>query len=306
MRCKIAQKARGRKSYLKNRILVADLPEAERLKRNKKNNMYAIKRVANETQEEKDAKNLNQRERYAKRPPIRRVERTQQTREYRANESPEQHEDRLSRNRAYARKIRANETQEDRDARNLKNREARANLPAEKRIELQDRANERQTITRSKYTKERKKEMALKAGEIQALNYHDETKECFTDRTKAKTAFRAVYRRYQSQAKARNYDFGLNEDEFYTKVKENCEYCGVEPRQISKSGSRTPNFVYNGIDRVDNGIGYTVDNCVPCCKICNNAKRNLTQEEWEEWLDRIGYYRRKKSTERLIQQIKET
>jgi hypothetical protein len=34
----------------------------------------------------------------------------------------------------------------------------------------------------------------------------------------------------------------------------------------------------NGVDRVDSGRGYTVDNCVPCCKFCNLMKRNYTPE----------------------------
>lgn len=31
-------------------------------------------------------------------------------------------------------------------------------------------------------------------------------------------------------------------------------------------------FTYNGIDRVDSDGDYTIDNCVPCCKICNRMK----------------------------------
>jgi 5-methylcytosine-specific restriction endonuclease McrA len=35
-----------------------------------------------------------------------------------------------------------------------------------------------------------------------------------------------------------------------------------------------------GIDRVDNSIGYTPDNCVPCCTQCNRIKLDhLTYEE---------------------------
>lgn len=31
----------------------------------------------------------------------------------------------------------------------------------------------------------------------------------------------------------------------------------------------------NGVDRIDSNKGYTKDNCVPCCKICNQMKSNI-------------------------------
>jgi hypothetical protein len=36
----------------------------------------------------------------------------------------------------------------------------------------------------------------------------------------------------------------------------------------------------SGLDRIDNKIGHTIDNCVPCCKECNIARMdNFTHEE---------------------------
>jgi hypothetical protein len=32
-------------------------------------------------------------------------------------------------------------------------------------------------------------------------------------------------------------------------------------------------FIYNGIDRVDNSIGYEMGNVVTCCVVCNLMKR---------------------------------
>ena len=34
-----------------------------------------------------------------------------------------------------------------------------------------------------------------------------------------------------------------------------------------------------------------IDNCVPCCKICNIAKRNMTLEEFDEWIKRLYNHR---------------
>lgn len=46
-------------------------------------------------------------------------------------------------------------------------------------------------------------------------------------------------------------------------------------------------FIYNGLDRVDNTKSHTKENCVPCCKYCNYAKRNLTIEEFFTLLENI-------------------
>ena len=37
-------------------------------------------------------------------------------------------------------------------------------------------------------------------------------------------------------------------------------------------------FVYNGIDRVDNSKGYTLNNILVCCYDCNTKKGAITKE----------------------------
>lgn len=39
-------------------------------------------------------------------------------------------------------------------------------------------------------------------------------------------------------------------------------------------------LTYNGIDRLDNSKGYTIDNSVACCSKCNIAKGTDTKEEY--------------------------
>jgi len=100
-----------------------------------------------------------------------------------------------------------------------------------------------------------------------------------------------ILHNYQGAAKRRGYDFLLTKEEFYNLIQSNCYYCGAKPSMIHKGTPRimmdTSDFKYNGIDRKDNAQGYTKDNCVPCCKICNTAKASLTSEEWFDWLHRI-------------------
>ena len=39
---------------------------------------------------------------------------------------------------------------------------------------------------------------------------------------------------------------------------------------------KSENITYSGIDRIDSKEGYNINNCVPCCKICNMMKNNLS------------------------------
>ena len=43
----------------------------------------------------------------------------------------------------------------------------------------------------------------------------------------------------------------------------------------------------NGIDRLNNEIGYLESNCVACCKHCNYVKGNLSNEDFESWKERF-------------------
>jgi len=42
-----------------------------------------------------------------------------------------------------------------------------------------------------------------------------------------------------------------------------------------------------GIDRMNNEVGYIITNVVPCCKICNWCKSNLTIQEFREWINKV-------------------
>ena len=65
----------------------------------------------------------------------------------------------------------------------------------------------------------------------------------------------------------------------------------VVPRSSTRKESRrrgNGDYTYNGIDRVDNTRGYTLDNVVPCCFKCNRAKDTMTKEEFLEWVGRVA------------------
>lgn len=92
---------------------------------------------------------------------------------------------------------------------------------------------------------------------------------------------------YKLGAKSRNLNWDLLDEQFDILTKANCHYCGREPSNIKKSKYNKGDFVYQGIDRIDNSKGYEIKNCVPCCKICNRAKDTMTQEDFYSWIDMV-------------------
>ena len=97
-----------------------------------------------------------------------------------------------------------------------------------------------------------------------------------------------IFKTYRVNAKNRGIVFALNGDQFEKLISGSCYYCGVEPLSEKKSRSeKIPSFFYNGIDRVDNTRGYESGNCVPCCRICNQAKSSMAEQEFRDWVGRV-------------------
>lgn len=90
----------------------------------------------------------------------------------------------------------------------------------------------------------------------------------------ARNGLLATYKR--TCCELRGYEFSLTNEQFFHLLTQNCFYCGKEPSQVKKS--KCSYFVYNGVDRVDNSLGYTIDNVVTCCGECNSKKSGITKE----------------------------
>lgn len=134
------------------------------------------------------------------------------------------------------------------------------------------------------------------------LKKHNLIDKPFINSTKDHT-IDTIYRNYNYGAKRRNLPFDLNLEEFKQFIFSNCHYCDVAPKNsynpyIGKDGNLKPSKTrksmidrleilktltveYNGIDRKDSNQGYLLDNCVSCCKECNELKSNrFTYEEF--------------------------
>jgi len=79
----------------------------------------------------------------------------------------------------------------------------------------------------------------------------------------------------KTKAQLRNYTFELTEEEFKILTKQNCHYCGIQPYQETGSKKCNGKYTYNGVDRKINNIGYTLENSIPCCGVCNKMKMDL-------------------------------
>lgn len=97
---------------------------------------------------------------------------------------------------------------------------------------------------------------------------------------------RSIMQDYKKSAEIRGLNFLLDSNNFEQLILDNCSYCQSEPSNkiIDKIGNT---LYYNGIDRVDNTLGYVPDNCVTCCRICNWAKKDLSREEFFSWIKRV-------------------
>lgn len=109
------------------------------------------------------------------------------------------------------------------------------------------------------------------------------TKSCGCIRSENSTK-NIVWHAYVHRAARLRLGFSLSKEDAFRIMIMPCSYCGAEPSNRRALTDRRFDFVYNGLDRVDNRKGYQLDNVVPCCKWCNMAKRERSGNEFKQWL----------------------
>lgn len=112
-------------------------------------------------------------------------------------------------------------------------------------------------------------------------------------------AINSIYGRIKHAAELKNRIFCLTKEQVKVLIDKPCYYCGAKGNNVFKASSKygkTPIthkgkvYMYNGIDRVDSSVGYIVDNCVPCCSVCNTAKLNASVEDFKNYITRVYKY----------------
>lgn len=106
------------------------------------------------------------------------------------------------------------------------------------------------------------------------------------------SSFNEVYATYKRSAKIRGLEFNISEDDFKSMTSKNCHYCNTPPSNKMEKPNRNGSYVYSGLDRVDNSIGYILENVVPCCVTCNSMKMAMSYNEFITHLRAMLFYRR--------------
>jgi len=83
---------------------------------------------------------------------------------------------------------------------------------------------------------------------------------------------------YNRSARHKGHEFNLSREEVKQLIDAKCYYCGKKPS--NKLTYHEVEITYQGIDRKDNTKGYTPNNVVPCCIICNKMKKAMNHDEF--------------------------
>lgn len=120
---------------------------------------------------------------------------------------------------------------------------------------------------------------------------HSESKSCGCSRLKGRTdedvLATYVLEIYKSNAKRRGLELTLTVNDFKELIYKSCVYCGAAASNLIKPrrAQRRKPVKYNGLDRVDNSLGYTKENVVTCCGACNIAKNDRSEAEFLAWIE---------------------
>jgi len=93
------------------------------------------------------------------------------------------------------------------------------------------------------------------------------------------TEVHSHWRDIQKNAHLRALLITISRDEYEKIVVSPCYYCGFYS-----------NFRLNGIDRIDNHLGYIPSNCIPCCKMCNMMKQAQHPHEFLDKANAISLF----------------
>lgn len=105
--------------------------------------------------------------------------------------------------------------------------------------------------------------------------YYLEHKDEIRERTnKHRLTLNGQFHEYKKSAKKRNIEFELVQEQCEPFFNTNCYYCGDK-------------FTGLGMDRINNSIGYKLNNIVPCCYRCNIMKHTSTEHDFIKHIEKI-------------------
>jgi hypothetical protein len=124
-------------------------------------------------------------------------------------------------------------------------------------------------------TRPRKRDFGTEKYKELKRKYYKNNKETIQKQNKEwGQTLKGKWHSYQRCAKTRNYEWNLDFCEFSRFWQNDCYYCNSPIKTI-------------GIDRLDSSEGYSLDNCVSCCSICNIMKMDLPLSTFIDQIKRI-------------------
>jgi hypothetical protein len=112
--------------------------------------------------------------------------------------------------------------------------------------------------------------------ETKRANYEANKEKLRVSRQSPKGRFQV----YKNSARCSGRLFELTFEEFMSFWNQPCFYCGQPIPTI-------------GLDRIDGSRGYSIDNIVSCCFVCNRGRNTMKQEEFIQYLDNLVVFRSK-------------
>lgn len=126
-----------------------------------------------------------------------------------------------------------------------------------------------------------------KCGQVKNINHFSllyrtavGCRNCIRKLPQESEAFNGLYSAYRTRAARRKISFELTHEQFRELTQMNCHYTGMPPSFIFKKRHAT--YTYNGLDRLNSSIGYTIDNVVPCNGYVNQMKMDIPYNEFIE------------------------
>jgi len=115
---------------------------------------------------------------------------------------------------------------------------------------------------------------------------HPKCQDCHGKSSRTGTAAQTdVLYHYTWRANKKGLVWELSRDQFLDITQKPCHYCGAAPHKRNRKSYGE--FVYTGIDRKNNEDGYTLENSLPCCEVCNYAKRDMDYDDFLSWIGNI-------------------
>lgn len=98
---------------------------------------------------------------------------------------------------------------------------------------------------------------------------------------------------YKRGARDRGLEYNLTRELFVELIYMPCDYCNRPPSNFKTTKNDSVGIFYSGIDRIDPTKGYTKDNVVPCCKMCNRSKNDRSKEDFLNWVKSVYIHQSK-------------